>query len=91
MRELKTQEEFEKVLSDAGDKPVFVDFSAGWCGPCKRIGPKFEDFSKEFTAAEFYKVKKLPVVSCSLGCSIIIIIIMHLACHSVIVQYYLVA
>ncbi len=62
MRELKTKEEFEKALSDAGDKPVFLDFSAGWCGPCKRIGPKFEDFSKEFTVAEFYKVKLMYII-----------------------------
>lgn len=40
-----TKEEFQNVLKDAGDKVVAVDFTASWCGPCKVIGPKFEQLA----------------------------------------------
>ncbi|CAJ1086012.1 thioredoxin-like [Xyrichtys novacula] len=46
VQNVESLEEFQKILKDAGDKLVVVDFTATWCGPCKQIGPKFEEESK---------------------------------------------
>ena len=39
-----------------GDTPVVVDFTATWCGPCQRIGPKFAAMANEFTNIKMVKV-----------------------------------
>lgn len=36
----------ETVLKS--DQPVLVDFSATWCGPCKRLEPLVHEIAKEY-------------------------------------------
>lgn len=52
--EPRTEAEFHRAVER---NPVtFVDFSATWCGPCKRISPVFDELSAKFESAGFVKV-----------------------------------
>ena len=42
-------------FNDLIKEKVVVDFYATWCGPCKMLGPVFEEVSKE-SDIEFVKV-----------------------------------
>ncbi len=49
----------EEVLNNS--TPVLVDFWAGWCGPCKMIGPVVEELAAEYK--DRVKVAKVDVDS----------------------------
>lgn len=41
-----TDDNFEQILS--GGKPVFIDFWAAWCGPCRLVGPIVEELAPTY-------------------------------------------
>ncbi len=48
--------ELEELIASS-DKPVFCDFWANWCGPCRMLAPVFEEISDKYEGqATFVKI-----------------------------------
>jgi len=47
---------FNRIISDE-NLPIFIMFTANWCGPCKLFGPIFKKLSSQYrNQAKFYKI-----------------------------------
>jgi len=54
MRPVSDTEDFDAILED--HSLVLVDFTASWCGPCKRIKPSLKIMDTEFENVFFCTV-----------------------------------
>ncbi|NEO50152.1 MAG: thioredoxin [Moorea sp. SIO4A3] len=68
-------DEFDALLTS--EVPVVVDFTAPWCGPCRKIGPFMEKLAEEYkdrvkvvkididadkATAKKYSIRSIPAV-----------------------------
>ena len=53
-----TDDNFQSEVMES-DRPVLVDFTAGWCGPCKQLAPVVEALATAYDGK--LKVAKLDV------------------------------
>lgn len=59
-----------KTVVDGMKRPVVIDFSATWCGPCKMYAPTYHQVAEEYKdKADFYKVDidKCPALANAFG------------------------
>jgi len=54
-----SKEEFSKLIK--GKKPVLVDFSAEWCGPCQMMGPVLDQMSEEYEKIDQVVIAKVDI------------------------------
>ncbi len=50
-----TKDNFNEVVVNS-DKPVLIDFWAGWCGPCRMMSPVVDEIAEERSDIKVCKV-----------------------------------
>jgi thioredoxin 1 len=76
---LEDENDYHQLVTDLGNKPCVLMFSAKWCGPCKVVWPDVMAASTKYTGVKFakvdvngdldtvvelYGVKSIPVFEC---------------------------
>lgn len=56
VKEIKTLDEFSKIIADENFDFVVIDFYANWCGPCKQIAPEVDKLATKYNNGAFYKI-----------------------------------
>lgn len=75
MAQMISKEVYDKLVAEG--TPMIIDFSATWCGPCKKLAPIIDEIAEEFTGkinvckcdvddneelAAMYGVRNIPTV-----------------------------
>jgi thioredoxin 1 len=56
VREMTSLDECQNTCMEMENTIIVLDFTATWCGPCKRIYPLLESLSNEYSNVLFYKI-----------------------------------
>lgn len=75
MAQMISKEVYDKLVAEG--TPMIIDFSATWCGPCKKLAPIIDEIAEEFAGeinvckcdvddneelAAMYGVRNIPTV-----------------------------
>lgn len=53
---IDSSEKFQVLVRKSGNALLVLDFSASWCGPCKRIAPYVEQLARKYDNVVFAKI-----------------------------------
>lgn len=56
MEEVSSEMELQTILDENKDKLVVLDFTAGWCAPCKQIAPFVSQLCEDNPSCIFVKI-----------------------------------
>ena len=55
IQKVNSKQKFDEIIQDS-QVPVFVKFTASWCGPCRMMIPVIEEVASEFNNVKFLEV-----------------------------------
>ena len=55
IQKVNSKQKFDEIIQNS-KVPVFVKFTASWCGPCKMMIPVIEKLASELTNVKFLEV-----------------------------------
>ncbi|KAI8852181.1 thioredoxin [Chytridium lagenaria] len=67
VKEIQSESEFNELIKSG---QIVVDFHATWCGPCRMIAPKINEFSQKYSNVVFVKLDVDDVAKVAEACGI---------------------
>ena len=55
IQKINSKQEFNEIINNS-QMPVFVKFTASWCGPCKMMIPIIEKLASELNSVKFLEI-----------------------------------
>ena len=56
VRQISSEHEITDTIRNKKDQLIVIDYYADWCGPCRRLAPRFDEWSRQYPQVIFLKV-----------------------------------